>query len=136
MQDAVLVGEYRVHCCGLPVVQLAEEGHVEFVALVAFVVADELTARSSDEVRGLVTQAAWQDQVAVDGDVGALEEAGNAPGRAAGALGLVEGRVVDRGRMPQCGRHLRRQVLVPDSQPRPDCRADLGWEAGSDRGHR
>jgi len=54
VQNAVLVGKQHVHRCCLPVVEVAEEGHVEFSTLVAEVVMDEDTPRSGDQVRRLM----------------------------------------------------------------------------------
>ncbi len=53
----------------------------------------------------------------MDGDVKALDEARDVPRRAAGALRLVERRVVDRGSVPQRRGQLGRQVLVTECQP-------------------
>jgi len=54
VQDAVLVSQHHVHRYRLPVVEFAEEGHVEFSTLVAEVVMDEATPRSGDQVRRLM----------------------------------------------------------------------------------
>ena len=76
----------RVDRCCLPVVEFPDKGNVEFIAVVAFVVGDQVTACLDDQVGCLVAQPTRQDQVPADGDVEALDEAGNVPRRAASAF--------------------------------------------------
>jgi len=74
------VGEHRVHGGGLAVVEFTEEGRGQFVALAAFIDASQPCAGLGDQSRGLVAEAPREDQVAVDGDVEALDEAWDVPG--------------------------------------------------------
>ena len=49
MQDPVLVGEHRIHRRDLTVVELTEEGRVQFAAFAPFVFAGEFTSGLDDQ---------------------------------------------------------------------------------------